>query len=408
MSDHPQGQVYHHPPGTLSPRGILDVGLRCVHSCRFCYYSFWDKSDDQFRALRRAEFRSGEDCRAILDGLADQGLSFYDMTGGEPSLHPEIADIVAHGTKRGLAGRLITLGQFLDGPDDLLGRLLDAGLTDFLFSMHSVDEASFARFTGGSWPKLRRALDRLDAVGIPYGANTVIFEGNLDQLEDIARESVSRGVYVHNFILFNAYHEWNSTRRVAGVQARFSDIAPRIARAVALLDAAGVAVNLRYMPLCVYPGLARHVVGVLGLPYDPFEWRNRACNFDREPGFCSEILPIPESGVREIFASREIDETLPSGERAVGERGQRFSLFPEPCAGCAARPACDGMAPSYLERLGSGELRPFARSDLAGPLLRARLDYAQAHVVKAAQKTPLQVLRGAGKRAVDPTAGEGA
>lgn len=405
MSNHPPGQVYRHPPGALSPRGILDVGLKCVHSCRFCYYSFWDKSDDQFRALRRAVFRSGTDCRAILDGLADQGLSFYDVTGGEPSLHPEIVEIVAHGARRGLSGRLITLGQFLDGPDDLLGRLLDAGLTDFLFSMHSVEEESFARFTGGSWFRLRRALDRLDRAGVPYGANTVIFEGNLDQLEAIARESVSRGVYVHNFILFNAYHEWNSQHRVAGVQARFADIAPRIAKAVALLDAAGVAVNLRYMPLCVYPGLARHVVGVLGLPYDPFEWRNRACNFDRGPGFCSEILPIPETGVREIFAYRAVDEILPGGERVVGMRGQRFSLFPGPCASCAARAACDGMAPSYLERLGSRELRPFDRADLRGPLLRQRLDYAQAHMVKAAQKAPLAALRGPVRKA---SAGEDA
>ena len=79
--------IYRHRPGDLSPRGVLDVGLRCPHSCRFCYYSFWDKSADQFRALRQAVFRSGADCRAILDGLAGQGLGYYDLTGGEPP-HP--------------------------------------------------------------------------------------------------------------------------------------------------------------------------------------------------------------------------------------------------------------------------------------------------------------------------------
>lgn len=381
--------VYAHSPGTLSPRGVLDLGLKCPHSCRFCYYSFWDKSDDQFRALRRAGFRSGPDCMAILDGLRAQGLGFYDITGGEPSLHPELAEIVSHGSGLGLKSRLITLGQFLAGQHGLLDKLLGAGLTDFLFSMHAVDPERFRRFTGASWDKLAQALDALDAKGLAYGANSVIFEGNLDHLEDIAKQSARRLVYVHNFIVFNAYHEWNSVHRVAGVQARFADIAPRLARAVEVLVKAGVAVNIRYVPLCVFPGLARHVVGVLGVPYDPFEWRNRACNFDREPGYCAEILPIPASGVRDCFAFSPLSEKLPGGLELIGMRGDHFKVFPKTCQGCAALGACDGVDPRYLEINGPAELRPFAQADLAGPLLRDRLDYAAAHRVKAEAQTEI-------------------
>ena len=394
------GAVYCHRPGTLSPRGILDVGLKCAHSCRFCYYSFWDKSGDQFRALRQARFRSGDDCREILDGLSAQGLTCYDITGGEPTLHPEIADIVRHGTSRGLKSRLITLGQFLQGPGNLLERLLDAGLTDFLFSVHSVEEHSFKDFTGGSWDRLRHVMENLDARGFSYGANTVIFDGNYERLEDIARQSAAHHVYVHNFIIFNAYHEWNSTHRVAGVQARFADVAPRLEKAVAILEDAGIAVNIRYVPLCVFPGLAKHVVGVLGLPYDPFEWRNRACNYDREPSYCSEILPIPASGVRELFAFSPLEETTAAGLELMGMRGDHFKLFPDVCRNCAALPACDGVAPSYLECHGTGELRPFGQADLEGPLLRERLDYAAAHRVKAEQYST--GIRPGGK----PAAGE--
>lgn len=380
----PAPGVYRHRPGELSPRGVLDLGLRCPHSCRFCYYSFRDGSDDQFRALRRASFRSGADCRAILDGLAAQGLGYYDITGGEPRIHPELVSIVAHGASLGLRGRCITLGQFPARDPAPLDALLDAGLTDFLFSMHAVTEDDFARFTKGSWRRLAAVCDRLEARGFAYGANTVIFEGNCRSLAAIARESARRGVYVHNFILFNAYHEWNSRHRVAGVQARYADIAPELTRAVAILDAAGVAVNIRYVPLCVFPGLARHVVGVLGLPYDPFEWRNRACNTDREPGYCAAVLPIPDTGVREAFAWREFASSLPGGLAVCGGRGEGFSLFPAVCRDCAARPACDGLAPSYLERHGDAELRPMATAELVGPLLRARLDYAAAFRVKAA------------------------
>lgn len=381
--------VYFHRPGAFSPRGVLDVGIKCAHSCRFCYYSFWDKSDDQFRALRTASFRSEADCRAILDGLAAQGLGFVDITGGEPCMHPGMVDIVGHAASLGLKSRIITLGQLLTGKDHLLERLLEAGLTDALFSMHEVREDSFRQFTGGSWERLKAALDALDRRGFPYGANTVIFEGNRDRLEEIARESARRGVYVHNFIIFNAYHEWNTVNRVAGVQARFSDVAPVLGRAAAVLGAAGIALNIRYVPLCVFPELERHVVGVLGLPYDPFEWRNRACNPDKSPEFCSSIIDFPETGVREQFAFSSTPGRTAAGVEYIGMRGDGFKLFPSVCAGCAALPACDGMDPKYLDLHGAGELRPFAGADLAGPLLRQRLDYAAAYRVKAAQEAVL-------------------
>jgi pyrroloquinoline quinone biosynthesis protein E len=154
---------------------------------------------------------------------------------------------------------------------------------------------------------------------------------------------------------------------------------------VEILDRAGVAVNIRYVPLCVFPGLARHVVGLLGLPYDPFEWRNRACNPEREPAYCAEILPIPDTGVRERFAFAPLGERLANGTGLMGMRGERFTVFPAKCASCAARPACDGVDPKYLERNGDGEFTPFASMELSGPLVRARLEYARAFVVKNAQ-----------------------
>jgi pyrroloquinoline quinone biosynthesis protein E len=368
----------------------LDVGIKCPHSCRFCYYSFWDKSGDQFGALRRAFFRSAGDSKAILNAFAAQGLVFFDITGGEPCAHPDMPDIVAHGAALGLVPRIITLGQLLTGRDALLERLLDAGTADFLFSMHAVNEARFKDFTGGSWLRQAAALDLLDGRGIAYGANTVIFEGNLDHLEDIANESARRGVYVHNFILFNAYHEWNTAGRIAGVQAGYSQAAPRLSRAVKILAGAGLAVNIRYVPLCVFEGLERHVVGCLGLPYDPFEWRNRACNPDREPAYCAEILPIPGSGVRERFAFSALSERTASGIGLIGMRGERFTVFPEACSSCAALPACDGVDAKYLELHGDGELRPFARARLSGPLLADRLEYGKAFRVKAGPRAAVR------------------
>ena len=83
MSDRPGYDL--HTPGTLSRTGVLDIGLRCAHSCKFCYYSFMAEKNGQHGALRNAEFRSTKDCLRIIELMAAQGLTNFDITGGEPT-----------------------------------------------------------------------------------------------------------------------------------------------------------------------------------------------------------------------------------------------------------------------------------------------------------------------------------
>ena len=67
-----------HPVGELSPTGVLDVGLRCPHSCKFCYYSHFDGHEDQFHALRTLPFRELRECTELLDDFATWGLTHSD------------------------------------------------------------------------------------------------------------------------------------------------------------------------------------------------------------------------------------------------------------------------------------------------------------------------------------------
>ncbi len=383
-----------HRPGTPSRGAVLDVGLRCPHSCAFCYYSFLDGTPRQFSGLRKADLRKAKDCLAIVRGIAGHGLNHLDITGGEPCVHPGLRDMVAEAASLGLPSRVITLGQFLlraRGEGTLLDALLAAGLTDFLFSLHAAEPEAFKTTCGGSLETVHAAMDRLDAQGFQYGCNTVIMERNRRQLPAIARAAAARGVYVVNFIAFNAYHAWRGQEQADALQASFSRIRPYLEEAVAILTAAGVAVNIRYVPLCAFPSLARHVVGVLGVPYDPYEWRNRCLNHDRDPAYCAEPLPVPQSGVRPQYAFSFLDETLPSGVRLCGQRGERFKLFPAKCLDCPAREACDGVDPGYLARHGAEEFAPLALST-QGPLLTARLAYLPPFLVKSA---PGADMRGA-------------
>jgi len=394
--------LFFHPPGAVSRSGVLDLGRRCAHSCRFCYYSFMSEAaGGQFAALRRAPFRSTEDSLRIIDLLAANGLVNFDITGGEPTMHEGLPDMVRRAAARDLSVRVITLGQFLTarrngGP--LLDRLLDAGVTDFLFSMHAADEDGFHRATGGSLKKLLAAMTALDAAGFQYAANTVIHTGNLADLPRIAALSAAHGVYHHNFIVFNAYYHWDSPAKVAGMQAAYPDIVKPLTQAVDILNAAGIAVTIRYLPLCAAPALARHIVGVVGVHHDPHEWMNRAGNEDREPEYCAAPLPVPVNGPRDIYALKRGDRRIAYGADGsldtVAVRGQDFKLFPPRCRDCAAMPFCDGLDPKYLLLRGDVHLHPFAAQAARGsePLLAARRQYLPAYAVKRA---PFADMRGA-------------
>ena len=387
--------IFFHPPGELSKSGVLDVGLKCAHSCRFCYYSFMAEAgaagkDGQHAALRHAAFRSTEDCLAIIDRMAENGLINFDITGGEPAMHEGLPDMVGRARERGMSVRVITLGQFLmqkNGPH-LLDTLLDAGVTDFLFSLHAASEDGFREATRGSLAKVLAAMDALDSAGFQYAANTVIHAGNVADLPRIAELSAARGVYHHNFIVFNAYYRWDSPESIAGLQAAYADIAGPLTRAVEILDAAGVAVSIRYLPLCAAPGLERHIVGVVGVHHDPHEWMNRAGNPDREPSFCAEPLPVPVGGPRGIYAltrgARRLDFGPHGSVEAVAVRGDAFKVFPGRCRDCAAMPYCDGLDPKYILLHGLSGIAPFAQMPGSGPLIAARRKYLPAFALKRA------------------------
>jgi hypothetical protein len=396
--------VYRHPPGRLSRWGVVDVGLKCVHRCRFCYYSFLDGSDDQFAGMQRAEFLPTEHICKLAAGLAANGFIGFDVTGGEPTLHPGIVMLAAQAQAVGLAMRVITLGQYLmrpmksaPGRGRLVDALLDAGVADFLLSTHAVDEGNFAAITGGSWAKLLAAMEHLDGLGVDYCTNTTVCEQNFRMLPQIAAEIARHRVYAANLIVMNAYYAWSHPGgRARSVQGHYSAVRPYLIGARDILEAAGIAVNVRYAPHCTMRGLERNLVGITGVRHDPHEWMN-----------CIEHTPGPAGpAAPEAMARRlPLNDGEPHyplrtalsypGETRVGDHwiiGRRAGkVFPSKCHGCRAAPVCDGIDPNYLERRGDGELQPYG--EFRGDLIdRERLAYAPAFVVKTAARADARAV----------------
>lgn len=355
-------EVRVHPVGELSPTGVLDVGLRCPHSCKFCYYSHFDGHEEQFHALRTLPWRSLEECCALADDFRSWGLTHCDVTGGEPTLHPQICELVRHVEEvADLRARIITLGQFTMRGSKVTGRrlvddLLAAGLSDFLFSFHADDPATFRELTKGHLEQLKRTLEYLDSVGMTYTSNTVVQEHNYAELPAIARYLARRNVRFHSFIVMKLEWGWRQNPE-DGVRhkARYTDLAPYLREAVSILEDAGKGVNVRYAPYCALPGLERNVVGYKQVQLDPYEWRN---------GTRGARLEGTPYGGKPFLFYRSLEEYLERHPREVDTRDAYNMSQGEKCARCSLRRICDGVDRDYVKRHGWEEFEPYAGPEI--------------------------------------------
>lgn len=98
---------------TLTRRGLLWLGQTCNLRCTFC--CFLDRTRGPSHPEHR--FMPLEEVRALCDALVGvYGSNAVDIQGGEPTLHPEIAEIGRHCRAIGLHPALITNAQRLADP----------------------------------------------------------------------------------------------------------------------------------------------------------------------------------------------------------------------------------------------------------------------------------------------------
>jgi len=377
--------VYQHPPGRLSRWGVVDVGLKCVHSCKHCFYSFLNGEEDQFAGMRRAGWHSADNLFALVDSLKENGFLGFDITGGEPTAHPKIVDVVKRASDKANAARIITLGQFLTRRN-LLERLLDAGLVDFRFSLHSTDAEIFHRMTGGDLILLVAAMNELQKRGFQYVTNTTITEQNYRTLPEIARWIAERPeIYQTTWLFFMPYYQWSGPHQ-GEHRVRYTEIANYLREAVAIVEEAGIGATIRYAPQCTIKGMEKNHVGIVGVRHDIHEWMN-AIDHKADPE-TTTLVAAREMGQK--LPLNDFDTNFPLGvtDGAVGDieiiAGRPAGkVFTERCRSCRAIGVCDGVDRAYLGIHGDGEFEPYAsfRGDL---LDRERLAYKAAHVIKTA------------------------
>jgi MoaA/NifB/PqqE/SkfB family radical SAM enzyme len=173
------------------------------------------------------------------------------LTGGEPTLFPELPRLIAHAVSRKLVPRLITNGQ---NTADLgyFRSLAGAGLKHMHLSIHSCRPDVQARLSANpdSLKNIRRSLGHAGKLGVRVDINTVINKANAGHLSELVRWVGRQAPQVRHFVWNNLDPLMNSASARGALVPRLRDFEVELHKAMTWLAATGRSFRVERVPLC--------------------------------------------------------------------------------------------------------------------------------------------------------------
>jgi len=220
--------------------GYIQVVRHCNHFCGFCSNPTTPYTHT-FASMR-----------VLVDDFVRRGYFGVILTGGEPTLHPELPEIAAYAAQQGLHVRMITNGTRLADPA-FAGAMASAGLKLVHVSVYSVRPEVEARLRGGEGTLARAfaAIDNAARLGIEVNVNCVINRLNAEHLDENIRYFLQHHPQVRHFV-------WNNLDPSMGraevnqdqFTPRLADFERSLGRAMRLLHRSGRSFRVEKVPLC--------------------------------------------------------------------------------------------------------------------------------------------------------------
>lgn len=288
----------------------LDITDRCNNRCSFC------------STRGQIEFMDFERIWRKLLWAQESGFGRIDLAGGEPTLHPQILDIVSQARRLGFHTIYIkTNGRRLaDG--GFLAKLLAAGANNFMVSLHGPNAGIHDAHTGveGSFAEALAGICNLAATGVGFGTLTVITRGNYLQLAQVVDLVASRGVESHSFAF--SYPTAAAYQDFEAVVPTYREVLPYLQAALDRIEAHHLTFStVDNVPLCLLAGREA---------YSNHMYMHSSCH------------PPHDWGPR--------------------------------CPECMYRPICDGLPKPYARARGWEEFEPISRPMGTEPRYRILVD----------------------------------
>lgn len=295
---------------------VLFTGYACNNNCVFCI-----DADKRGLPEKTTSQLLKETAKA-----KNKGAAILEIIGGEATIRPDFARIVASAKKLGIPQvSCATNGRVFADPA-AARRIAASGIDSVIFSVHGPDAATHDALTRvpGSFAQLKKGLANLRALGFErIGGNTTVVKRNMAALPRLAGFYVKNGIRNVEYIFVDPNYG-GAHNDFLELVPRISKAAPHMRRALALGRKAGFGEwKVRYVPLCHF----------------------RDC-----------LDQISEINERELFLTEHWAPDF-SNPDAIGSRAAVGRRKTARCRGCRLYGACEGIWVEYLKRYGDAELK---------------------------------------------------
>ncbi len=168
--------------------GSYDLTHRCNLRCVHCYCGPAAACSE----VQQHELTTRQ-ATSVIDQAAEAGCLFFLISGGEPLLRPDFADIYLHARQRGLLVTLFTNGTLMDDRTaDVLAEWPPRAVEITLYGATPETQDRITGTTGSfeqCWKGIRLLRDR----GVPVRLKTILMTLNSREYGDMEKLALSNG-----------------------------------------------------------------------------------------------------------------------------------------------------------------------------------------------------------------------
>ena len=288
----------------------IKTGGLCNNHCIHCVVS------DRFKIGNR----TASSYKKSVSEAVRYGATHISVTGGEPTLHAGIVDILAHAKKKGLVVTLQTNGRRL--ADSRFVKDLDGLVDQYVIALHGSTAQIHDAITRrrGSFAETMEGIKNCSACGADVVAKVVMGSYNCGDLVNLGGLIFDLAI---NAAVFAFPHGVGDAKKnYSTLIVRYTDVWPRLRECIDLLEKNRICASIETFPFCIAIGY-EHAV----LDY------------------------ILRQGATEVefIGQKRKDWT--------GLRVEQKTKF-DKCNQCCFNRLCEGVWREYFDKFGSDEFTP--------------------------------------------------
>ena len=162
---------------------VWEITMGCNMRCGHCGSSCEERLSDELTT---------DEALSLIDQIADLGLHWITLSGGEPLMRKDLPLLVQKFTSRSVAVNIITNGWFMDSK--IAHELKKSGISTVAISIDGTEEIHDSIRMKGSFGRIEQAADHLNRAGVNIGAVTTISNKNIGCLPELRRRLIDLGV----------------------------------------------------------------------------------------------------------------------------------------------------------------------------------------------------------------------